>query len=294
MNERDWEILKVIVQERSAAKAAERLFMSQPAISYRMSLMEQEMNCKLFVRNNKGVSLTSAGDRLFSFTDKMLRQFVDIRDHVRNKDGVLSGTIRFGVPSAFAERHMPAILHGFRVKYPAVSIELSVGISNEVMRRMYLNEILAAIVRGNHQWSENSIHLYNEPIEIIAPFAFQTIDGLKHFPYISYRADPVLQYQIDRWLHENFSVPPAPAVNTDSVQACVNLVQEGLGWTLVTSTRVFNNEKIFKTTARDSAGIPYLRPSYLIYANAVAEYDIYMVFIHYIQNWISQSGLRQA
>ncbi len=59
MDQTDWKLLKILQQEKSMVKAAERLFISQPAISYRLTRMENEFGQSLFVRSNRGVEMTS-------------------------------------------------------------------------------------------------------------------------------------------------------------------------------------------------------------------------------------------
>mgnify|MGYP000248213314 CR=1 FL=1 len=74
MNNTDWKILIYLREERSINKVAKRLFMTQPSLTYRLSQMEKEIGCPLFIRTNKGVHFTDAGARLFSFAEKELQQ----------------------------------------------------------------------------------------------------------------------------------------------------------------------------------------------------------------------------
>ena len=58
MNNTDWKILIYLREERSINKVAKRLFMTQPSLTYRLSQMEKEIGCPLFIRTNKGVHFT--------------------------------------------------------------------------------------------------------------------------------------------------------------------------------------------------------------------------------------------
>ena len=79
MNNTDWKILIYLREERSINKVAKRLFMTQPSLTYRLSQMEKEIGCPLFIRTNKGVHFTDAGNRLFSFAEKELQKIHVIR-----------------------------------------------------------------------------------------------------------------------------------------------------------------------------------------------------------------------
>lgn len=86
MNNTDWKILIYLREERSINKVAKRLFMTQPSLTYRLSQMEKEIGCPLFIRTNKGVHFTDAGARLFSFAEKELQQYQDMKKcHPRTK-----------------------------------------------------------------------------------------------------------------------------------------------------------------------------------------------------------------
>lgn len=61
MDTRDWELLLALEEEKSMTKAGERLFLSQPAVVYRLNRMEAEFGTTLFLRSNKGVQFTPAG-----------------------------------------------------------------------------------------------------------------------------------------------------------------------------------------------------------------------------------------
>ena len=75
MNNTDWKILIYLREERSINKVAKRLFMTQPSLTYRLSQMEKEIGCPLFIRTNKGVHFTDAGNRLFSFAEKADKKY---------------------------------------------------------------------------------------------------------------------------------------------------------------------------------------------------------------------------
>jgi DNA-binding transcriptional LysR family regulator len=72
MNDRDWSILATIARERNISRAAERLFISQPALSVRLRAIESEFNARIFLRTPKGVSLTPEGEQLVAYANDML------------------------------------------------------------------------------------------------------------------------------------------------------------------------------------------------------------------------------
>ena len=70
----DFLIIKVLAEEKNMRKAAERLFLSQPALSLRLQSLEKEWNTKLFLRSQKGLTPTPEGEMVIEFASSMIDQ----------------------------------------------------------------------------------------------------------------------------------------------------------------------------------------------------------------------------
>lgn len=168
MNNTDWKILIYLREERSINKVAKRLFMTQPSLTYRLSQMEKEIGCPLFIRTNKGVHFTDAGNRLFSFAEKELQQYQDMKNYVTHEPNSISGVLRIGASQSFAQSHMPAILKGFVDKYSDIEISLTTDTSDELVKLVKKEDIHLAIVRGNQEWPDADILLEDAPLYLIS------------------------------------------------------------------------------------------------------------------------------
>ena len=62
MDEKDYELLLELYEQKNITKVAQKLFLTQPAISKRIQKMEEELQCQLFLRSKKGVLFTPAGE----------------------------------------------------------------------------------------------------------------------------------------------------------------------------------------------------------------------------------------
>lgn len=284
MDEKDWQMLQVLHTEKSISKAANALYLSHPALTYRLDHLEKEFSVPLFIRSSKGIRFTSAGERLFSFADKMLRQYEDIKKYVTFYEGGVSGILRLGSSAVFAHSQLPLILKEFYQQYPSVELSLHAGLSNEILQKLHKEEISIAIIRGDHPWNEADILLQNEPLCLISasPVA---LDDLPRIPGIRYHTDPTMQYQIDRWWQENFSVPPKILMHADSVYTCRQLVMAGLGWAIMPALRLPDPaEGLFIKEIKNKQNEGYTRPTRLIYRNAAKEIDAVRCFITFICN----------
>lgn len=282
MDQQDWQIIKTLHEEKSMTKTAAKLYLSQPALSYRLDHLEKEMDIQLFIRSTKGIRFTSAGERLVTCAEKMLREYEDIKKYVLTHEGRVSGMLRLGSSAVFAHSHLPALLKEFLQKYPDVEISLHTGLSNNMLQQLQKNEASVAIIRGDHPWNEADILLQTEALCIISAKPLDVKD-LPHIPGIRYDTDPSMQYQIDRWWQEHFSVPARILMHADSVYTCRQLVLAGLGWAIMPALRLSDcttDLSIIEITDRE--GKPYLRPTRLIYRSSARELDTASTFIDFI------------
>ena len=86
MDEKDWRILKTIAEEKNITKAAARLFISQPALTYRVKKIEEEFGARVFSRVPSGVVFTQQGEFLLGYADEMLLRLDAVKDQIKNME----------------------------------------------------------------------------------------------------------------------------------------------------------------------------------------------------------------
>ncbi|MBP2667722.1 MAG: transcriptional regulator, LysR family [Firmicutes bacterium] len=124
MDDKDWLILKTIAEEKNITKAADRLYISQPALTYRLRNLEKEFAAKLVSRHPSGVILTPQGESVLAYAQEMLLQLRKTKERVQNMENKVQGTLRLGTSSVFAHYLLPPILKTFLEKYPDVEVSL--------------------------------------------------------------------------------------------------------------------------------------------------------------------------
>ena len=285
MNNTDWKILIYLREERSINKVAKRLFMTQPSLTYRLSQMEKEIGCPLFIRTNKGVHFTDAGSRLFSFAEKDLQQYQDMKNFVTHEPNTISGVLRIGASQSFAQSHMPAILKGFVDEYNDIEISLTTDTSDRLTKLVKKEDIHLAIVRGNQEWPDADILLEDAPLYLISAQKID-YDTLPNQPSIRYRSDPSLDELRSRWWRQNFSESPHFLLTVSDCLTCVEIVNHGLGQSLIPAdllpkcTPNVNREMIYDRQKR-----PILRPSHLIFKQAMLQSTPVKIFVDYMKKY---------
>ena len=119
---------------RSFTGAAQQLGISQPTVSQQMRRLEEEVGRSLFIRETRGVRLTEAGDALAGFARAILSAQADAESYFRSSP--TRGRLRFGTADDLAITQLPRILRQFRRLNPQVDLELTVGQSAVLARRL--------------------------------------------------------------------------------------------------------------------------------------------------------------
>jgi DNA-binding transcriptional LysR family regulator len=118
----------------SVTEAAKRLNVSQPSISAALSQIEAELGIQAFVRHlAKGVTLSSAGQRLVNDARLLLNHARDFAQSAQSLGNTLRGEIVVGSFVTLATRFMPGLLSGFRQRQPGISVKLEEGNQQEII-----------------------------------------------------------------------------------------------------------------------------------------------------------------
>ena len=123
----DFNRLKVfyyIYSLNSIVGAANKLHLSQPAISQQLQKLEAELKVPLFTRLHKKLVPTAAGERLFTLVEPFVDRLQDEISYIRQPLDRPAGTLRIGAPREFGKEYLPRFCHEFRQLYPDVMFKL--------------------------------------------------------------------------------------------------------------------------------------------------------------------------
>ncbi len=109
-----------VTECKSFSKASEKLFISQPAISYNIKELEKGLNVKLFYRNSKGVTLTPEGETLYYYIKNAYDYIYLGEQSIKESKEMLSGSIRIGVPTHIGNSYLADKIERFNKKYPNI------------------------------------------------------------------------------------------------------------------------------------------------------------------------------
>lgn len=140
-----YKVFYAVAEYESFSKAAEELCVSQPAVSYSIKKLEEELNVKLFTRFNKGIILTEEGKKLKTYVENALSSIIAGYKSIAESEEDLSGEISIGVYSHIGSIILPECIKKFTNKYPNVRIFIFNSRSGEI-KEMLRNGKLDMII----------------------------------------------------------------------------------------------------------------------------------------------------
>lgn len=141
-------IFTIVAQEGSFSAAAERLYITQSAISQHVKELEAQLGGKLFERGRRGVTLTEQGIILHNYARKILALVAQAETAVTNVEHLPSGSVRIGATPGIAVYLAPEWVTHFRTRYPHLTAALQTGITAQVVQEVLSQRIDIGFVEG--------------------------------------------------------------------------------------------------------------------------------------------------
>jgi DNA-binding transcriptional LysR family regulator len=160
-----------VAKHRSFSKAAEELFISQPAVTKRMKELERRVGMGLIQRRRDGFALTEAGKILFKYAQKISYHFMEIENVLGDLQKDHRGLLRIGTTESYSKCLMPKLLSGFQASFPYVKIALDVGNSEEIEKSLlfYKNDLGLIGVTKKSSRFESIPFIKEELVLIVSP-----------------------------------------------------------------------------------------------------------------------------
>lgn len=264
MDEKDWALMKILYEEKSITRAAERLYISQPALSYRLKHLEEAFDTRLFYKRKRGIEFTAEGEYLAKYAEQMMEELQRTKDHISNIGQAVKGTLRIGVSSNFAQYRLPDILKRFSKIYPDVQFKVNTGWSTKIMSLLDASSIHVGVLRGDYHWRGDKFLLTKERLCLISRSEVN-LENLPELPLIHYKTDTSLDNLITAWWHDNFASPPSVAMEVDRQETCKEMVKHGLGFGIVPEICLQPSDNLFVKGLSYKNNEPVLRDTWLMY-----------------------------
>jgi DNA-binding transcriptional LysR family regulator len=114
MADRRLQVFHTVAKQLSFTKAAELLFMTQPAVTFQVKQLEEHFNTRLFERSHGKISLTPAGELALDYAERILNMTGEMEARISELTGQISGPLLIGASTTIAEYMLPRLLGEFK------------------------------------------------------------------------------------------------------------------------------------------------------------------------------------
>lgn len=136
INYESYKIFYSVAVNESISAAANELLISQPAVSFQIKSLEEQLGITLFVRTKKGVILTAEGKILFNYVKNGIENFTNGENVLTNMKNLDSGNIRIGASTTVSRHVLMPHLEIFHEKYPNIDIEIINTLTETLLKEL--------------------------------------------------------------------------------------------------------------------------------------------------------------
>ena len=235
-------ILKAIVHEGSFKKAAETLYVTQPAVSLQIQNLEKQLEIAIFDRGGRKAQLTEAGKMLLKYCEKILNQCDEACGAIEDLHNLKGGSLIIGASQTTGTYLMPRMIGLFRQKFPDVSVQLQVHSTRRTGWSVANGQIDLAIIGGQLPQELNDfleiIPYANDELALVLPTKHPlsklqefTKEDLYKLAFVTLDSQSTTRKVVDKLLTNSGLEVQRLRIEMElnSLEAIKNAVQSGLG-----------------------------------------------------------------
>ncbi len=233
-----------VAESGSFSTAAERLFLTQPAVSKRIAQLEQQLGTRLFDRVGRRIRLTEAGEALLPRARQVLLDLEDMGRAISNLTGTVSGTLRIGTSHHIGLHRLPPVLRRFSREYPDVKLDIHFIDSEEAWEAVLHGDLEMGVVTLPPQpdprlhsqavWQDPLVFMAapEHPLARLDRVTLETLTG-----YSAILPSPVtFTRRIVESLFEEQALTLNISMSTNYLETIHMMASIGLGWSVLPET----------------------------------------------------------
>lgn len=140
MNLHQLRVFYEVVKAKSFSAAAEKVHLTQPAVTWQVKNLEEYYELKFFERIGKKIMLTQEGKILFNFADQILNLSRQAEEALADLKGLSRGSLRIDSVFTFGDYYLSTLLEAFHKKYPQIAIQVHTGNTSQIIENTLLHK----------------------------------------------------------------------------------------------------------------------------------------------------------
>lgn len=224
-----------VARENHLTRAAEALYISQPAVSAHIKALEEEFSQPLFIRTPKGMELTPAGILLCKKAENILQEVDSLTALGEKLQHKPVGTLRIGLNRDSDFLKLPALYRRLRTNYPGLEIRLHHAVSGVIAKMIQKNELDCGFVLGKYSGDDvKSLALAHLTLRVVGPVEMKneitkaSRTDLASLPWIGNPPDCPYSEIMETFFHKQ-GITPRTEVVADQQSAIISMIEAGAG-----------------------------------------------------------------
>lgn len=304
----DWlyslKVFTIVAETGKMTTAGDAIFLTQPAVSMQIKLLEDFYDVKIFTRHSTGLKLTDEGKVIYSYAKKMIQTFdqmnVELKTLFGKAQDVFLNDLRLGSCILISETYMPWIIQKFTKEYPDISINFASMDYQSNVRLLVEGKLDVAIIGFRDKLSNLNEDKLNfekcskEQLEIVVPRNYGlenmqkiTIKFLMGKKYISVKPECGISCVLRQLLEKhNLTLEDFHIMALFGSGSAVKLaVVEGLGWSILPKYFVSQELSEGRLNAVRLEGMknPFYRYLYLVHPRSKEEVPSINLFLQFVR-----------
>ncbi|WP_251518870.1 MULTISPECIES: LysR family transcriptional regulator [Staphylococcus] len=281
----DYRLLTTLDETKTLRKAAEFLYISQPAVTQRLKAIEHAFGVDIFIRTKKQLITTTEGAMIIEHAKDMLNRERLFFDKMQAHIGEVNGTISIGCSSLIGQTLLPEVLNLYTRQFPNVEIQVQVGSSEQIKANHKDYHVI--IIRGNKIMNLSNTHLFNDEHYFIYPKDHRH-DSVDKMPFIEFQADPMYINQIKEWYGYHIGKDYHAMITVDQVATCKEMLLNGVGATILPEIMMKNLDRDqFEFKRVDIENNPLIRSTFLSYDASMLQLPQVDSFINLMMEYVN-------
>lgn len=254
MADRRLQVFYTVAKQLSFTKAAELLYMTQPAVTFQVKQLEEHFNTRLFERSHSKITLTPAGEVALEYAERILNLNGEMEIRLGELTGQVSGTLLVGASTTIAEYMLPRLLGDFKAQYPHVHARLTVANSETIESKVADHTLDVGLIESpshhpqltSHVCCEDDLVAICSPKHQVAKYASITPTQLAELPYVSRESGSGTREVVDDYFRQHGVQPEDLHITMElgSREAIKGAVEAGLGIAIVSRATILKEVKL--------------------------------------------------
>jgi DNA-binding transcriptional LysR family regulator len=141
-------VFRAVAEHLNFRKAAEQLFLTQPAVTLQIKALENDLGIRLFDRTGGKITLTRQGSVLLGYANKLASLASDAEQELGYSEGSVSGELALGASTTIAQYVLPRLIGAFQSEYPKIQFSLQSSNTSDVVRCLLDGKVVLGLIEG--------------------------------------------------------------------------------------------------------------------------------------------------